>query len=226
MENGSAENLAVDNKLDQVDASELENVEALKTLDPNYEPASEKVPDAAMLIGMAVETPNFAEADTQMDYVSQGDLFQKKLTHFHGPTAMRDMAQYLHAQLGTNVTASADKIFQCARNPGCLRVWGTDVRLLGTKLVIKNVLASWDMRAGGNRCHFKSQLQDAWCHRPDDIMGSAGRAYMALAVPVLQPNQPALPLAYVCHSGMRARLICHAMSGYDFILPPVGVLDL
>merc|ERR1712048_374344 len=56
--NGSAEDLPVDNKLDQAEASDLESVETLKASDPNYEPASEKVPDAAMLIGMAVETPN------------------------------------------------------------------------------------------------------------------------------------------------------------------------
>jgi hypothetical protein len=223
-DNSSVEKLAMYNKLGQANASDLGSVEMLRLLDPNYQPASEKVPDATMLIGMAVETANFAEADTQMDYVSQGDLFQNRLKHFHGPTAMIDMAQYLHAQLGTNVTASPDQIFRCAQDPGCLSVWGTDVRLLGTKLIIRDVLASWNMREGGNRCHFKSQLQDAWCHQPDDIMGSAGRAYMALAVPALQPDQPALPMAYVCHSGMNARLICHTMSGYDFILPPVGLL--
>jgi len=217
--------LAVDDRLGQSSAAEQESLDTLKALDPNFDPASEEVPDAAKLVGMMVETASFAEADTQMDYVSRGELFQKKLTHFHGPTAMVDMANYLHAELGTNATASPDQIFHCAQDPNCLSVWGTDVRLLGTKLVIKDVVASWDMRAGGNRCHFKSQLRDAWCHRPDDIMGSAGRAYMALAVPILQPNQLALPMAYVCHSGMKARLICHAMSGYDFILPPVGVPD-
>merc|ERR1712187_609286 len=101
----------------------------------------------------------------------------------------------------------------------------TDLSFGGSEVIITSVMASYDMLQGGNRCHITSDKQNVWCHKSDDKMSSEGRAYLAWAVPRLRPETPPRPLAYVCHTGMKAKVHCHSLSSWGFmILPPQSVV--
>jgi len=193
------------------------------TAEQHYDPAGVDPPTNDELVGKQVGVISLATHDWQLNEVKKRINFLKTVRSFHGEDALQDMARFLNEILQTDVTRTASVILGCARDRACPDAWTTDPRLWGKNVIIKRVLSSWSMTSGGNRCHVKSELRDMWCHRPEDLMSSEGRAYMALAVPSTEPNHTPLPLSYVCHTGMGAKLICHTMPGNDFLLPPAEV---
>jgi hypothetical protein len=187
-------------------------------------------PSDEALVGMVTWPSSLTENDANVEASRPWEGYAgSPMVGFHGPRALEEMADFLHALSNTSATASPEAIFACARDENCLDVWGTDPRLLGQMVLITKVFRSWDMAATSTstRCHMKSHLQDAWCHRVGDRTKGGGRVYMAYAVPAAHPAHPWLPLAYVCHSmpgghgfsGGRQK-VCHAMSGRDFVLSP------
>jgi len=185
-----------------------------------YNPALEGPPAPNDLIGHSVHVPSFVEFDVEMDEVVKLDMWKLSTIAFHGPGTMEGVRGLLQEQVGGNVTQSVKALLECRDDNSCKDVWTTDLSFAGAEVVITSVMASYDMLIGGNRCHITFDKQHAWCHKSDDKMSSEGRAYMAWGVPKLRPQQAPKPLAYVCHTGMKAKVHCHSLSAQGFMIAP------
>lgn len=184
------------------------------------------------MLGLKVTVDTYPSMDLSRDKMANHPVFAPSAQHFVGASAMEDVAKYLHENGGNPATKSAAKMLACRDDPDCRWIWTTSSLLMGAEVEVTGVIGYFNASdAGANRCHVKSQEDEAWCHIPDpQLKATRGRAYLLQGVPVVYPNQSALPIAAMCHGmsgSSKVSLWCHLLSGKEFMVtPPTGFVEV
>jgi len=211
-------------------------------------------PEPHEILGHKVQVKTFQEMDGSRSSVRNHPVFQHDTAHFHGPSTMEEVTEFLRSHNGNPSTETVDVLRSCRDDPSCKWIWTTSELLMGSEIEITGVLGYFNTTdVGANRCHVKSREQEAWCHYPDpSFKATRGRAFLLEGVPTGNPDQSALPIAAMCHS-MKMQNIskiegkvdadapkrmwskvdhipdlwCHLVSGREFlVVPQQGIVEV
>jgi len=165
-------------------------------------------------------------------------LQTKSVAKFTGSAALPNAVEYLKQDASFHMHPSisdATALRHCRADSKCQWIWGTSPLLMGAEVEITGVIGRFNTSVGGTRCHATSQELHVACHLANPALKlTRGEAYLLEGVPTAFPNQPALPVAAMCHyktatetndDSIRWDRWCHLISGNEFIVVPSEGFD-